>query len=79
MTRDVQADEQGFVPYGEYFFCDDKYPLDILIKAVCRYGIDVRSSTDDTDGNWKGLTRYAELLAACTPIAVTANEKKRKV
>ena len=53
LTRDVQADEQGFVPYGGPFFCDEKYPLSVLIKAVCRYEINVRSSIDDTDGNWK--------------------------
>ena len=26
LTRDVQADEQGFIPYGGSFFCYDKYP-----------------------------------------------------
>ena len=53
LTRYVRDDEQGFVLYGETFFCDDKYPLDVLIKAVRRYEIDVRSTTEDTDGNWK--------------------------
>ena len=37
------------------------------------------SSTEGTNGYWKGLARYDELLAACPPIEVTANEKKRKV
>ena len=64
LTRDVQADEQGYVLYGGYFFCDEKYPVDVLIKAICRYNIDIRSSNDDTDGNWKGLAGYDELLAA---------------
>ena len=79
LTRDVQADVQGFVPYRGSFFCEEKCPLSVLIKAVRRYKIDVISSTEDTYGNWKRLALYDELLAACSPIDVTANEKKRKV
>ena len=78
LARDVQKDEQGFFPYGGLFFCDDKYPLDVLIKAVRQYEIGVRKSTEDTNGNWKGLALYDELLAACPPLGVNANEKKRK-
>ena len=78
LTRDVHADEQGFVPYGGLFFCDDKYPLDVLIKAVRRYEIDVSSSTEDTSGNWRGLALYGELLAACPPRRVIDNVTKRK-
>ena len=78
LTRDVRGDEQGFVPYGGLFFCDDNYPLDVLIKAVRRYEIDVRNSTEDTDGNWKGPVLYNELLAPCPPLEENANKKKRK-
>ena len=49
--RDVQVDEQGFVLYGGHFFCDDKYLLSVLIKAVRRYKIAVRSLTENTNGN----------------------------
>ena len=78
LTRDVQADEQGFVPYGGTFFCNDKYPLNVLIKAVHRYEINVRSSTEDINGNWKELALYEVLLAACPPTDVTTKKKKRK-
>ena len=79
LTRDVQADGLGFVSYGGLFFCNDKYPLDVLIKTVRRYNIDIGSSTDDTDGNWKGLVRCDELLASCPSSSMTSNENKRKV
>ena len=42
LTRDVQADKKGLIPYGGYLFSDFKYFLDVLIKAVCRYDNNVR-------------------------------------
>ena len=47
-----------------------------MTKAVGWYEIDVSSSTEDTNGNWKGPALYDELLAACPPIDATAKEKK---
>ena len=43
LMKDVAADEQGFVPYGGPFFYGNKFPLDVQIKAIRRYGIDARS------------------------------------
>ena len=77
VTRNVQA-EQGFVPYGGLFFCDKKYHLHRLIKAVGRYEIDVGSSTEDTDGNWKGLALYNELITACSPGGADYTGRKPK-
>ena len=47
LAQDVRVDEQGFVPDGGPFFCDDRDPLDVLIKAVRRYEINVRNLTED--------------------------------
>ena len=38
----------------------------------------MRNSTEDTDGNWKGLALYDELFAACPLLEDNANEKKGK-
>ena len=42
------------------------------------YEIDVRSLTEGTDGNWKGLALYDELIAACPQGGANDNERKRK-
>ena len=61
-TRDIQ-DEWGYLPYGPSFWCDDKYPLSLLVKVVQRYQIDIHKSSSDTDGDWKGLSSFKHLSA----------------
>ena len=50
-----------YLPYGGYFWCDDCHPLEVQALAVRRYNIDVRRSTEDTDGLWRTLRNYPEL------------------
>jgi hypothetical protein len=50
-----------YLPYGGYFWCDDCHPLDVQALAVRRYNIDIRRSTEDTDGLWSNLRNYPEL------------------
>ena len=59
-SRDIQ-DEWGYLPYGGYFWCDDKYDLPLLISAIKRYSIDIFSSTDTTDGDWGSLKIFPTL------------------
>ena len=51
------------LPYGAYFWCSDQYSLALQIKAIRRYGVDIRRSTDDTDGNWSNLANFEQLCA----------------
>ena len=77
MTKDTPAGLQGFNPYGGPYWCHDMYPLATQIQAVRRYGIDVRTSTADNDGDWTKLTNYAAIAAAC-PCAMTEIRTKKR-
>jgi len=37
-TREIQEDEELYLPYGALYWCDPQYPLDILILAQQAYG-----------------------------------------
>jgi len=51
------------LPYGAYFWCDDQHDLELQLKAIRRYHVDIHSSTEDTDGNWKTLANFDQLCA----------------
>ena len=50
-----------YLPYGGYYWCDDRHPLAVQIQAVRRYNIDIRRSTEATDGLWRNLINFAAL------------------
>jgi len=50
-----------YLPYGGYYWCDDRHPLEVQIQAVRRYNIDIRRSTEATDGLWRNLINFAAL------------------
>ena len=77
MTKDTPSGLQGFNPYGRPYWCHDMYPFATQIQAVCRYGIDVRTSTADTDGDWTMLKNYAAIAAACPSPITNVRTKKR--
>lgn len=64
-TRDINPDSMNptpiYLPYGGKYWCDDKYPLELLIQAIRRYHINIYTSTEDTDGDWTGLQKYPQL------------------
>ena len=57
----VSAPGPIYLPYGGYYWCDDRYPLEVQAQAVRRYNIDIRRSTEATDGLWRNLRNYAAL------------------
>ena len=65
-SRDIQ-DEWGYLPYGGYFWCDDKYPLSLLVQVIHRYNINIYTSTDSTDGDWRNLRIFPTLAILFPP------------
>ena len=55
--------DYAYLPYGAYFWCDSRYPLDTLVKAIRRYNIDIHNSTESTDGDWRSLPQYPQLCS----------------
>ena len=70
-TKPIPAHAWGYMPYGGLFWCDDRHPIDILIQAIRRYEIDIHTSTQDTNGDWRKLTAYRTL---CTYFPNTATQ-----
>ena len=64
-TTDIAGSESApgpiYLPYGGYYWCDDRYPLAVQAQAVRRYNIDIRRSTEATDGLWRNLRNFAAL------------------
>jgi hypothetical protein len=40
-TKDIDSGSFGFLPYGGPFWCNAAYPLDLLVRAVKRYSINI--------------------------------------
>ena len=60
-SKDINAGDFGYIPYGAYFWCNHRYSIDTLAKAIRRYNIDIHDSTEATDGNWRSLPQYPQL------------------
>ena len=59
----VDQEAPLYTPYGGYYWCDDRHPVAVLIKVIHRYGIDIHTSNDSTDGDWRALHCYSQLCA----------------
>ena len=66
-TKDTKDGDFGYLPYGASFWCNSKHSIDTLAKAIRRYDIDIHSSTDSTDGDWKSLPQYSQLSRLFPP------------
>jgi len=66
-TRDIAGSMSDpgpiYLPYGGYYWCDIRHPLEVQAQAVRRYNIDIRRSTESTDGLWRVLRNFDELCA----------------
>ena len=54
-TRDIQPGEQLFVQYNAARWCRQDFHIDTLTAAIRTYDIDLLTSTEDTNGYWRGL------------------------
>jgi hypothetical protein len=61
-TRPILPGEQIFVWYGPAYWCNDQHAIELLRMAVITYGINIRTSTWETNGDWKSLKKYEQLL-----------------
>ena len=50
-----------YLPHGAIFWCDDRHPIQLHLAAIRRYNIDIHTSTEDTDGDWRALHNYEQL------------------
>jgi len=57
--RSIAADEQLFILYGPDYWCQDRFPIAILLAAVIGYIIDIDKSPE-----WRKLRSYRELRKA---------------
>ena len=62
-TKFVIADSWGYLPYGGPYWCDPQHSLDLHLRAIRRYSINIYTSTDSTDGNWRALPTFPILSA----------------
>ena len=60
-TKKIAANSWGYMPYGGLFWCDDRHPLEVLVRAIRRYNIDIHESSHDTYGKWNQLAAYNRL------------------
>jgi len=66
-TKDIAKDEQLFIPYGDKYWCQDKFSVEILQAAVQRYDIDIVNSAE-----WKKLQKYDQL---CSILHLQSNQQ----
>jgi len=81
-TRPINKGEQIYAWYGPTYWCDDTHPLELMKLAVLTYGVNIKESTWETDGDWKSLAKYDELLLLLeaegyVPPEITANPFKQ--
>ena len=62
-TRDLNPGEQVFREFGARWWCREDMSISSLVKAVLAYGVDIETSTEDTQGSWKGLQAYTRIRA----------------
>jgi hypothetical protein len=65
-TREIQEDEELYLPYGALYWCDPQYPLDILILAQQAYG-------KQNDSEWTRLinSKRTTIISAIAPVDQT--------
>ena len=54
-TRPIAVGEQIYAWYGPTYWCDDTHTLELMKMAVITYGINIKESTWETNGDWKSL------------------------
>ena len=72
-TKDIKDGDFGYLPYGASFWCNSRHSIDTLAKAIRRYNIDIHSSSDSTDGDWKSLPQYSQLSTLFPPPTTTTS------
>ena len=70
-TTPVLANDWGYLPYGGSYWCDPQYGLDLHLRAIRRYSINIHTSTESTDGDWRALPTFP-ILATHFPNPCTA-------
>jgi hypothetical protein len=78
-SKDIQGGEFGYLPYGAPYWCDPAYSLDPLAQAVRRYFIDIHTSTEATDGDWRALPQYTQLSDLPTHVLHIHRHKARQM
>ena len=58
-TRHIAGNEQLFILYGPDYWCQDRFPVHVLLAAVIGYSIDI-----DNSAEWRKLRAYKELRTA---------------
>ena len=56
---------------GGSYWCDPQYGLELHLRAINRYSINIHTSTESTDGDWRALPTFP-ILAAHFPNPSTA-------
>jgi Ulp1 family protease len=72
-TREIHPGEQIFVQYSGKYWCDRQYDVGTLVKAIQAYDIDIDTSTEHTNGNWKKHPKIAQIRAAIAAMATDNN------
>ncbi|MFN9908062.1 MAG: hypothetical protein ACK56F_18340, partial [bacterium] len=61
-TTHIPNDAQLYIPYGPDYWCQDKFPLEVLLAAIQGYDIDIHSQPQ-----WINLQCYPTLCTHIPP------------
>ena len=62
--KKIPKGDKIYVAYGAKYWCTNKFPFHVHLKAIRAYDVDIVNSTEETDKDWHKLKNYRRLLRA---------------